>query len=126
MNITALIFATLLVSTLGFPKVSVRLSIFFVHYRYYQAMRITFYLFLPDYASMYLKWCSSDKMGPDVKDILTLSEAKEKCTSNKGCGMFIDLASKHEKYSLCTFNSEIFSSSVSSTLYLKCKINSYH
>ena len=72
---------------------------------------------------MYSKWCSSDKMDSDLKDILSLSEAKEKCTSNKGCGMFIDLASKNEKYSLCTFNSAIAHSSVSSTLYLKCKMN---
>ena len=75
---------------------------------------------------MYSKWCSSDKMDPALKDIVSLNDAKEKCTSNKRCGMFIDLASKHEKYSLCTFNSEIFYSSVSSTLYLKCKFNNYY
>ena len=89
-------------------------------------MTITFNLFLIDYAMMNSRWCNIYKMDPDLKDILNLSKAKEKCTSNKKCGMFIDLASKNEKYSLCAFSSEILYSSVSSTLYLKCKFNIYY
>ena len=89
-------------------------------------MTIASNFFLTDYATVNSKWCSSDKMEPDLKDILSLNEAKEQCTSNKKCGMFIDLASKTEKYSLCTFNSEIFDSSVSSRLYLKCKFNNHY
>ena len=56
--------------------------------RYFQAITLIFYLFLLDYATMYSRWCSSDKMRSDLRDIQSLSEAKEKCTSNKRCGMF--------------------------------------
>ena len=70
---------------------------------------------------MHSKWCDSDKVEPQLKDIRSFKLAKENCTSDKRCGMFVDLASEHEKYSLCTFNADILDSSVSSTLYLKCK-----
>ena len=74
---------------------------------------------------MHSKWCDSDKLEPQLKDIRNFKEAKENCAYDQRCGMLVDLASEHEKYSLCNFNADIFDSSVSSTLYLKCKINKH-
>ena len=71
------------------------------------------------------KWCKSTSMKSKHSDILSFEDAKERCTLDRNCGMFSDVASQHEKYFICDHEAEILDSPISTTVYLKCKSIEY-
>ena len=71
------------------------------------------------------KWCKSTRMKSNGLDILSFEDAKDRCSSDKNCGMFSDVASQHEKYFLCDHEAEILDSPITTTVYLKCTLMKY-
>lgn len=78
------------------------------------------FFILIDFAEISSKWPMCSNSGTQI-DALNIDDAKTKCTGNPGCKIFVDVASQQEKFSYCNSEMKVMNSSISSTLYEKCK-----
>ena len=73
-----------------------------------------------DFAEISSKWPMCSNSGTHI-NALNIDDAKTQCTANAMCKIFVDVASQQEKFSYCDSEMKIMNSSISSTLYEKCK-----
>ena len=82
-----------------------------------------------DYVQKKSKWCVTQKEIHKINGIklekldnVSMDDAENECSLTSNCAMFYDVGSLKTNYKFCHNDSEVRDSSVSSTLYVKCRL----